>query len=85
MATIKTAVSIERDLFERVERAADELGMSRSGFLAAAAERYLKDLDDIAFQRRVNASYQDPMDEEDWDVINANLADMAALPDEEWE
>jgi hypothetical protein len=33
----------------------------------------------------VNASYQDPMDEEDWDVINANLADMAALPDEEWE
>lgn len=43
---MKTAISLPDDTFERVERAAKKLGVSRSEFFARAAERWLNDLDD---------------------------------------
>jgi metal-responsive CopG/Arc/MetJ family transcriptional regulator len=43
---MKTAISLPNDTFERVERAAKRLGVSRSEFFARAAERWLGDLDD---------------------------------------
>lgn len=43
---MKTAISLPDQTFERVERAAAQLGVSRSEFFARAAERWLHDLDD---------------------------------------
>ena len=43
---MKTAISLPDRTFERVERAAKQLGVSRSEFFARAAERWLDDLDD---------------------------------------
>ncbi len=43
---MKTAISLPDETFERVERAAAQLGVSRSEFFARAAERWLHDLDD---------------------------------------
>jgi metal-responsive CopG/Arc/MetJ family transcriptional regulator len=43
---MKTAISLPDDTFERVERAARRLGVSRSEFFARAAERWLDDLED---------------------------------------
>jgi len=43
---VKTAISLPDETFERVETAAKRLGVSRSGFFARAAERWLEDLDD---------------------------------------
>ena len=43
---MKTAISLPDATFDRVERAAKELGLSRSEFFARAAERWLDDLDD---------------------------------------
>jgi metal-responsive CopG/Arc/MetJ family transcriptional regulator len=43
---MKTAISIPDATFARVERRANELGVSRSEFYASAAERWLKALDD---------------------------------------
>ena len=42
---MKTAISLPDETFNRVERAAKQMGMSRSEFFARAAERWLKDLD----------------------------------------
>jgi metal-responsive CopG/Arc/MetJ family transcriptional regulator len=43
---MKTAISLPDETFNRVDRAAKQMGMSRSEFFARAAERWLSDLDD---------------------------------------
>ena len=43
--TMKTAISVPDETFERVTRRAVALGMSRSEFFARAAQRYLDELD----------------------------------------
>lgn len=46
LPVVKTAISLPDDTFQRVERAAKRLGVSRSEFFARAAERWLDDLDE---------------------------------------
>lgn len=43
---MKTAISLPDETFDRVERAARELGVSRSVFFVRAAERWLNALED---------------------------------------
>jgi metal-responsive CopG/Arc/MetJ family transcriptional regulator len=43
---MKTAISVPDDTFERVERAAKRLGVSRSEFYARAAQSWLDALED---------------------------------------
>jgi metal-responsive CopG/Arc/MetJ family transcriptional regulator len=43
---MKTAISLPDETFDRVERAARVLGVSRSEFFVRAAERWLDALDD---------------------------------------
>ena len=42
---VKTAISLRDQTFERVNRKAAEMRMSRSEFFARAAERYLEQLE----------------------------------------
>lgn len=51
---MKTAISLPDDTFRRVERAAKEMGVSRSEFFARAAERWLNDLDDTGTTEAIN-------------------------------
>jgi antitoxin MazE6 len=45
---MKTAISLPDETFDRVERAARDLGVSRSEFFARAAQRWLDALEDEA-------------------------------------
>jgi hypothetical protein len=51
---MKTAISLPDATFERIERAAKKLGVSRSEFFARAAERWLDDLDDEGVTDAIN-------------------------------
>ncbi len=51
---MKTAISVPDETFQRVERRAAELGVSRSQFYATAAARYLKDLDRNSLTAKIN-------------------------------
>jgi metal-responsive CopG/Arc/MetJ family transcriptional regulator len=53
---MKTAISIPDETFQRVERRAAALGMSRSEFFVCAAQRYLDQLDAESLTDRVNAA-----------------------------
>ena len=52
---MKTAISVPDETFDRVERRAHELGMSRSEFYSRAASRYLDDLDADSVTEQINA------------------------------
>lgn len=51
---MKTAISLPDTTFARVERAAQRLGVSRSGFFARAAERWLDILEEQSTTEAIN-------------------------------
>lgn len=51
---MKTAISLPGDTFHRVDRAAKQLGMSRSEFFARAAESWLAALADEDTTEAIN-------------------------------
>jgi metal-responsive CopG/Arc/MetJ family transcriptional regulator len=53
---MKTAISLPDETFRRVERAAKQMGVSRSEFFARAAERWLDDLDDEGTTEAINSA-----------------------------
>jgi predicted transcriptional regulator len=52
--TVKTAVSLPDDLFERAEHAARQLGVNRSQLYARALTRYLQDIGPDPVTERLN-------------------------------
>ena len=73
---VKTAISLPDETFERVERAAAKLGVSRSEFFARAAERWLDALDDDTTTEAINRAIAGL--EDDAAFANAAAAALAA-------
>ena len=53
---MKTAISLPDDTFDRVDRAARNLGVSRSEFFARAAERWLAALEGDQTTAAINSA-----------------------------
>jgi metal-responsive CopG/Arc/MetJ family transcriptional regulator len=72
---MKTAISLPDDTFHRVDRAAHQLGVSRSEFFARAAERWLAALEDADTTEAINRALRGvPADHEFTDAAAALLA-----------
>jgi Arc/MetJ family transcription regulator len=52
--TVKTAISVPDETFERATKQAAELGISRSEFFSRAARRYLDELASRSLTQQVN-------------------------------
>ena len=76
---MKTAISLPDATFERIERAAKKLGVSRSEFFARAAERWLDDLDDEGATDAINRAIADVP--EDTEFTGAAAAALARADD----
>ena len=63
--TVKTAISLDRSLLARIDAAAVELSLSRSRFLARAAEELVRKLENRKLLARINEAYADGPDEEE--------------------
>lgn len=61
---MKTAISLPDETFERVERAAAQLGVSRSEFFARAAERWLDALENDTTTDAINRAIEGLDDDE---------------------
>lgn len=58
-ATIKTAISIDKNLFDQAEAVAEELAISRSRLFSLALEQYLRRRQGRQMLDRINAAYSD--------------------------
>jgi len=65
MANIKTAISIEKPLFEQVDDLAHELKTSRSRIFALAAQEFLQRHKNQKLLEAINDAYDDIPDEID--------------------
>ncbi len=57
--TIKTAISLEESLFERVDALAKELNISRSHLFALAAQEFIERHENQHLLEAINAAYDD--------------------------
>jgi len=60
MAAVKTAVSLDEKLLERIDQAAEELRLPRSRLLARAAEDFLSERENRKLLERLDRVYGDP-------------------------
>jgi metal-responsive CopG/Arc/MetJ family transcriptional regulator len=57
MAIVKTAISIQRSLFEQAEALAKEMGLSRSAVFVLALEEFILRRQNQRLLREINAAY----------------------------
>lgn len=59
MANVKTAISLEKPLFEQVNVMAKNLNISRSRLFSIAVQDYLKRCQNIELLDKIDAAYDD--------------------------
>jgi metal-responsive CopG/Arc/MetJ family transcriptional regulator len=65
MANIKTAISIDKPLFEEVEELAHELNTSRSRIFSLAAQEFIDRHKNQKLLQAINEAYEDMPDEKE--------------------
>jgi metal-responsive CopG/Arc/MetJ family transcriptional regulator len=60
--TVKTAISIDKELFEKVDNLAHELNISRSRIFAVAATEFIRHHKNQKLLEAINAAYDDVPD-----------------------
>lgn len=74
LCDMKTAISLSDETFQRVDRAAKRLGLSRSELFARAAENWLDGLEDNGITEAINRAIAGlPEDHQFTDVAAAAL------------
>jgi len=68
---MKTAISLPDDTFHRVDRAAKQLGLSRSEFFARAAESWLAAIDDEGTTDAINVALRGSPADQDFTTAAA--------------
>jgi len=63
--TIKTAISIQKSLFEQAESLAQELNVSRSQLFGMAIETFVKNHQNQLLLEEINKAYSDEQDTSD--------------------
>lgn len=59
MANVKTAISIEKPIFEQMDILAKNLNVSRSRLFAIAAREFIQRHNNIELLKRINEAYAD--------------------------
>ncbi|OGO36556.1 MAG: CopG family transcriptional regulator [Chloroflexi bacterium RBG_16_57_8] len=65
MASVKTAISIEKPLFEELESLAEEMDVSRSHLISLAAKEFIDRHKSRKLLEAINAAYDDVPDPEE--------------------
>lgn len=85
MTTIKTAVSIEEKLFQRIEELAGEMQVPRSRIFSMALESYIERYDTQKLIDILNVVYADGLTEEEKEDMEAmRYLQAELLEDEQW-
>jgi len=71
MSGVKTAISLEENLFNQVNRLANDLHVSRSKLFTLAVKDFLKKQESNKLLAQLNAAYSDSPSEEETSISKA--------------
>jgi len=84
MSVVKTAVSLQENLFLQIEELADELNLSRSGLVTLALEEYLERQMSKRLIEQLDAVYEDDPQTEELRVSQAHRGKQKRMSEVEW-
>jgi metal-responsive CopG/Arc/MetJ family transcriptional regulator len=84
MANIKTAISIDKSLFEQVDDLAHELNTSRSRIFALAATEFIQRHKNIKLLEAINAAYDDFPDVKEASLRSAMRSRHLKMVKDQW-
>ncbi|CAN5429175.1 hypothetical protein BH10CHL1_BH10CHL1_17110 [soil metagenome] len=85
MENIKTAISLQKSLFQQAEQMANELKISRSRLFALAVEKFIHDYESRKMLETLNEIYADGPDLEDRRLLDAMRPHLSKLlENDEW-
>ncbi len=84
MPSVKTAISLRKQLFERADALAREMKIPRSRLFAQALEEFLERHDSQELLKRINAACQEGLDPSEERLLNAMRGHHRRLTEGEW-
>lgn len=81
MPNIKTAISIEKPIFEKMDMIAKDLNVSRSFIFSQAAKEFIQRHQNIELLEKINNAYDDQSDSESL-VFNMRSKHHALVKDQ---
>jgi predicted transcriptional regulator len=83
-ASVKTAISVNRDIFRQSERLARRLRVTRSRLYSMAMQEFLRRHENDELLARINAAHEDFPDPEEKAVLDAMYSQLGRLAREPW-
>jgi metal-responsive CopG/Arc/MetJ family transcriptional regulator len=69
LSSVKTAISVEKSLLDKIDAAAKNLSVSRSKFFAVAAEKYIHRIETQELIDKLNEAYSEGLDDTEKKVL----------------
>jgi metal-responsive CopG/Arc/MetJ family transcriptional regulator len=82
--TIKTAISIQKTLFDQAENLAQQLNISRSHLFGIAIENFIKSYQSQTLLDEINKAYDDQPDKNEQDRLVQMRKQQRKLVEGEW-
>ncbi|MFZ5911341.1 MAG: CopG family transcriptional regulator [Chloroflexota bacterium] len=82
--TIKTAISIQKTLFEQAESLAQQLNISRSHLFGLAIETFVKNHQNQVLLDEINQAYSDEPDQNEKVLLSKMRSQHRKLVENEW-
>ena len=84
-SSVKTAISLQKDLFQEVNRLAKDLKVSRSKLFVLAVQDFIKKQENQKLLLQINKAYSDEPDSEEQRIQNGmRKKHIANLERESW-
>ncbi len=84
MSVVKTAISLQENLFQQVEQLASDLNVSRSSLIAMALEAFIECYENKRLLEQLNAAYEDDPQSEELEVSRAHRACYRRIAERDW-
>jgi hypothetical protein len=81
MPTIKTAISIDKSLYKKIEKLSHELDMPKSRIFSQAVEYIVEKKDNLELLKKINAAYPDKMDNPNSEYLKAAKKTYSTIVD----
>ena len=80
MPAIKTAISIDEDLYNKVKDLSSSLNISKSQIFSQAVEYFINKKNNLELLKKINESYSPELDEIDIEYLQSIPFDSVRMP-----
>ena len=85
MPSVKTAISVDKSLLDKIDATAKNMSLSRSKFFSLAAKNYLHQIETQELIKKLDEAYGDGLDDEEMKTQTAMNTVMRRHAEDAWQ